>query len=138
MARRKEFPHNETKHSSNACALVNVGQLQAECIAHLATDWMTLEEVSLMLVRNLSVPPFRISRKPPPMAGSASYTPGDSNNACQKSFYRTRVSTNISDTCTQEMSLCNVSQSSHNTWQEQRTVLYSKMPRFLRIMQLKL
>lgn len=32
---------------------------------HLATDWMTLEEVSLMLVKRRSVPPRRMSRNPP-------------------------------------------------------------------------
>lgn len=32
---------------------------------YLATDWMTLEEVSLILVKNLSVPPLRISKNPP-------------------------------------------------------------------------
>lgn len=33
---------------------------------YLATDWMTLEDVSLMLVRKRSVPPFKISKKPLP------------------------------------------------------------------------
>ena len=32
---------------------------------HLATDWMTLEEVSLMLVKRRSVLPRRMSRSPP-------------------------------------------------------------------------
>ena len=32
---------------------------------HLATDWMTLEEVPLMLVKRRSVPPRRMSRSPP-------------------------------------------------------------------------
>lgn len=33
---------------------------------YLATDWMTLEEVSFMLVRKRSVPPLKISRRPLP------------------------------------------------------------------------
>lgn len=33
---------------------------------YLATDWMTLEDVSFMLVRKRSVPPFKISKKPLP------------------------------------------------------------------------
>lgn len=32
---------------------------------HLATDWITLEDVSLILVKNRSVPPLRISKNPP-------------------------------------------------------------------------
>lgn len=41
---------------------------------YLATDWMTLEEVSLMLVRKRSVPPLKISKSPLP-DWSGSYTP---------------------------------------------------------------
>lgn len=34
-------------------------------LTYLATDWMTLEEVSLMFVKRRSVPPRRMSRSPP-------------------------------------------------------------------------
>lgn len=69
IAKPRQAKHTRARH---------VHLLMCEWVAHLATDWMTLDEVSLMLVRNLSVPPFRISRKPVE-AGSVSYTPGDSN-----------------------------------------------------------
>lgn len=34
-------------------------------LTHLATDWMTLDEVSLRLVKRRPVPPRRMSRSPP-------------------------------------------------------------------------
>lgn len=43
-------------------------------VFYLATDWMTLEEVSLMLVRKRPVPSRKISMKPLP-DWSGSYMP---------------------------------------------------------------
>ena len=57
-------------------------------LTHLATDWMTFEEVSLILVRKRSVPPLRMSRKPlPDWSGSDPYIP-------KKSTHKPNISVN--------------------------------------------
>lgn len=47
--------------------IIPISLLDNQIASYLATDWMTFEDVSLMLVRKRSVPPRRISRSPLPV-----------------------------------------------------------------------